>query len=773
MTGDAQDADPRAKRVHEAIALYMEAVGTGRAPDRLEFLARHADVANELELFLSHHEELTKSAGASQESTVRTDEDGQETGRFGGSEEVTVTIGQSRCETWDPELRQVGDYELINEIARGGMGVVYKARQRRLNRVVALKMTLAGPHASETDNLRFRTEAEAVANLDHPNIVPVFEVGEHRGHWYFSMKLIEGGSLANNLEHYQKNPRAAAELMVIVARAMHYAHQRGIRHRDLKPSNILLDADDRPHVTDFGLAERDGDSSELTTSGTIVGSPPYMSPEQASGHNEAVTTATDVYGLGAILYAMLTGRAPFRGESTLETIRQVRECAPERPSLINPAVDRDLETICLKCLGKDPQERYASADALANDLERWLAGDSILARPAGSVERLKRWCRRHPVVAGLLLLSLGLQVTATLAAVSVARTLESMLVREVSRNNLFAARNVASTVLLKLERLSEPIAKAAQDPSLRNILMRGDREGLQRYLAQLKQIHRDRPGASSPFESWYFLDPQGILRANSPTNLKILGRDYSGRDYFQGALRRGHERDGNSVHISRIFLADNDGLYKYAMTAAIYEGPDAGAKLLGVLAATMTTDSTLDSLRLNDDRREAVLVGRRDPNPPGRHPSSANQAKSSESAPREYLILLHPAYRHGSEPIHVSADKLPIRQGLRSGDEFQLRDPDDDDPANPAVAIDYRDPVGERNPKFAGRWLAAFAPIGNTELIVIVQQRYELAVAADEKLALDLLFWVCVAVSLGAIVVGVAGYATRRSWRRSLPAFEN
>ncbi|WP_422928888.1 serine/threonine protein kinase [Singulisphaera sp. PoT] len=710
-----------------------------------------------------------------QQTTLRTEADAQVTMQLGGSEEATITIGQVPCEDIDPEIRQVGDYDLINEIARGGMGVVYKARQRRLNRVVALKMTLAGPHASDSDNLRFRTEAEAVANLDHPNIVPVFEVGEHRGHWYFSMKLIEGGSLASNLEQYRTRPREAVELMVTVARAMHYAHQRGIRHRDLKPSNILLDAEERPHVTDFGLAERDGDSSDLTSPGAIVGSPPYMSPEQAAGRSHAVTTATDVYGLGAILYAMLTGNAPFRGDSALETIRQVRECDPERPSQVNPAVDRDLEAICLKCLRKDPQDRYASADALANDLRRWLLGASIMARPTSSLERVRRWCRRHPFVTGLLALAVVLQVAATLSALSVARSLENLLVREVSRNNLFAARNVASTVLLKLEHLSDPLARAADDPALRKLLQGGSHDEMMRFLEKLTKSHRDHRKASSPFETWYLLGPTGKMLAISPANEAVLGHDFSGRDYFQGALRQGREADNNRIHISRIFRAENDGLFKFAITAAVYDGNEDDAKLLGVIAATMTTDSTLDSLRLNDERREAVLVGRRDMNPPSApkpaepgqpQPAPANSAKEDP----EYLILLHPAYRHGSEAIRVPSEVIPKIPGLGSGDEFQLRNPDEEDPDIPVVLADYRDPLGERDRRFAGRWLAGFAPIGNTELIVIVQQRYGLVISADERLALDLLVWIGLAVMFGAIVVGGVGYATSRSWRRSVSA---
>src|SRR5262245_52915953 len=294
---------------------------------------------------------------------------------------------------------EFGDYELLEEIGRGGQGVVYRARQKSLNRTVALKIIGLGQWATKSHLKRFRLEAEAAAGLNHPSIVPIYEVGERDGACYFSMGLVDGGQLDAIAKREPVPPRRVVELMAKVARTVHYAHEHGILHRDIKPGNILLDANGEPHLTDFGLARLLETESSITQTLDVLGTPSYMAPEQAVGNNVAVSSATDVYGLGAVLYQLLTGQPPFAGGTTYETIKLLLDSEPRRPRQVNPKIDRDLSTICLKCLEKEPKRRYSSALALAEDLERWLKHEPILARHTGIFARGKKWVRRNPTSA--------------------------------------------------------------------------------------------------------------------------------------------------------------------------------------------------------------------------------------------------------------------------------------------------------------------------------------------------------------------------------------
>ena len=293
----------------------------------------------------------------------------------------------------DRSITDFGDYELLEEIGRGGQGVVYRARQKSLNRTVALKVIGLGHWASDAHLKRFRREAEAAASLDHSGIVPIYEVGERDGSCYFSMKFIEGGQLDEVSKREPMPIRRAVELIAKVARTVHYAHEHGILHRDIKPGNILLDQKGEPHLTDFGLARLVESESTVTRTMEVLGTPSYMAPEQAVGNNDAVSSVTDVYGLGAVLYQLLTGHPPFAGGTTYETIKLLLDTEPRQPRLWNSKIDRDLSTICLKCLEKDPKRRYSSALALAEDLERWLKHEPIKARRTGLITRGGKWVR--------------------------------------------------------------------------------------------------------------------------------------------------------------------------------------------------------------------------------------------------------------------------------------------------------------------------------------------------------------------------------------------
>jgi tRNA A-37 threonylcarbamoyl transferase component Bud32 len=388
MSPSTTNLTAREERADAVIAAYCKAVEEGQPPDQTAFLASHPDVAPELKAFFADQ------------------------ARFHA---VAQHLAPPAPPAVGTAVKYLGDYELLEIIAQGGMGVVYKARQTSLKRMVALKMILAGHFASPEAVQRFRTEAEAAAKLDHPHIVPIYEVGAFDGQHYFTMKLIDGNSLAvwRGQAPTKEEIRRRMPLLVTVAQAVHHAHQRGILHRDLKPANILVDREGKPHVTDFGLAKQFGGTAQtqtadsITHTGAILGTPSYMAPEQASGSKD-VTTLADVYSLGAILYEALTGRPPFQGANVFDLLQQVVEVAPLPPSNLNPAVDRDLEAVCLKCLAKEPGQRYATAAALAEDLTHWLAGEPLSVQPPSAARLAWQWLGRNiKAAAWLVLLSIA------------------------------------------------------------------------------------------------------------------------------------------------------------------------------------------------------------------------------------------------------------------------------------------------------------------------------------------------------------------------------
>jgi WD40 repeat protein len=434
MAAEPSDRAP-AETLNAVLAAYLGAVDAGATPERQALLDRHPALANELRAFFAAQDQLDRLclpvrlalSGGDPRATPR-----------GVADTETLDLSRQAAAPAAAPESTVPGYEILGELGRGGMGVVYKARHVALKRVVALKMILAGAYAGPDELARFQTEAEAVARLQHPNVVQIHEVGTHQGRPYLALEFCGGGTLEQRLRQAPLTPRAAAALVEVLARAMHAAHTRGVVHRDLKPANVLLAEDGTPRVTDFGLAKQ-LDAAGQTRTGAVVGTPSYMAPEQAAGQGHQVGAAADVYALGAILYECLTGRPPFKAATPLDTILQVLRDEPVPPSRLQPKVPRDLETVCLKCLHKDLARRYGSAAALAEDLRRFQAGESVAARPAGAAERLAKWVRRRPTTAALVAVS----VAAALALLGVGLHFTRLLAEE--RNDALQKKTLAET----------------------------------------------------------------------------------------------------------------------------------------------------------------------------------------------------------------------------------------------------------------------------------------------------------------------------------------
>jgi eukaryotic-like serine/threonine-protein kinase len=652
------------------------------------------------------------------------------------------------------------DYELRRLIAVGGMGEVWEAWQISLKRVVALKLIKGRGFAGPKEVRRFLAGAEAAATLRHPNIVPTHAVAEHEGIHYFTMDLMKGGSLYKQLPRFRGEPRRAAELVETIAHAVHFGHKHGILHRDLNPANILLDEDDRPYVADFGIAidiRRIRVRENVTESGAIVCTPRYMSPEQAKGGTRDLTTATDVYGLGTILYHLVTGQSPFPKGETFDEIRdQVIHCPPEEPRKLDPSIDRDLAAICLKCLEKDPELRYGSAEELALELRRYLNGE-----PVGRVslaEQALRWCLRHPMPAGLIAALVAFLVIMTPSAVSLARGQETAKRAQIRQVNMNSAAMVAGTVLSQLRALSDAVERTASEPELARFLQDGDETTLKAFCEAMYSRYEEpsyglKLNGNSPIDMWVVYDKEGVIKAQVPKMARnVVGNDYHWRDYFIGASKLAEKRL-SSTYVSRAIKSEPDDLHKFAISVPIY-GSD--RQPIGVLIAVIPTAATLGSLVVQDAHSISVLVAPRDRDRDTPVPAST------------HLILLHPDYVYGEATPIENEQVRRIDEASRSP-LLRIERPLGLPPPNLVMSSDdYEDPVAKKYPRYAGRWIAGFAPVGNTGFVVIVQTREEEALESEMQLGRELSKWAMISGSPGVLLVLLAAwYEKRRKARRA------
>lgn len=661
------------------VAEFLQQVERGNMPNADELIARHPEHAAELVQFLN------------------------DLGMFGSflgldrSDDLALTTDY-HSEPGTESIR-FGEYELIEEIGRGGMGTVHRARVLGTQLVVALKQIQGQIDASTAQ--RFREEVETASGLRHPNIVPIYHVGELSGGPFYTMALIEGGSLDKQMARFRDHPVAIATLITRVARAIHYAHQRRVLHRDLKPSNVLLDDAGEPHVADFGLATRLDPTGSANTGGSQAGSLPWMAPETVRGES-TLTTAIDVWAIGVIFYELLTGDRPFRGADRMALRQAILSVDPPTPRDLRSTVDRDLSAICMRCLAKDPEQRYESASALALDLDRWQRGEPVRARRLTSPERMWRWMGRNPVVAGGTVMTAIVLGIGAVSAASVASEQEARLRAEVVRGNEFAAHHIANSVLIRLREHGDLVLAAIDDSTLSKACRAGDFQRVEQEL----QMRFSGP----EFATVFVLDPQGEIRAAAPRDRRVTSRTFQDRDYYRGAVARTKQVGRGRAHFSRVYKSVKDELDKLAISAAFYPDPNGPA---WVIAATVPTDATLGVGGLHDENRKAVLIARRD---------------TERGEPTEHTILVHPGYLN-----RESAVKWPSELTLTSND-------------------DYSDPVAIQHPEYSGRWLAGVAPIPETELHVLVQQRYEKAMEPHRTVLRRTVYWLAAAIVIGAAI---------------------
>lgn len=595
-----------------------------------------------------------------------------------------------------------GPYELLGCIARGGMGVVYRARHTVTGREVALKMLHAGSAADAEEQLRFSEEIKNAQGLEHANIVPVYEAGELGRTPYFTMPLM-AGSLQDRLEALAADRRRACEVLATVARAVHFAHQRGIVHRDLKPSNVLFDGD-VPRVADFGTAKNLNRSRGLTVTGTVMGTPGYMSPEQMRGNGSRVDATADVYSLGAMLYEVLTGRPPFTAETVEGTMSLVLGSAPPaRPREVDPTIDRPLEVICLHCLEKEPGRRYPTALELAEDLRRYLVDEPLVAQAPGPAERAWLWGRRFPAAAASLAAAAIFLPVAAWSVLSVARTQADELRAEVLAANRYAARMAAGAVLFQFRNYSDRLRAAADSsPHLVRLLEQGDFAALaDAGVPPALQA----PGAGGQFDSWLVDTADGGVEVahwpDAAPGFRVLGKSYLFRDYLRGGLALG-QQGARAVHVSRAFATEADGRTKFFFSTPLYA--QAGG-MVGVMGASVPSDSTLGSADLSGSAIGVIIS-----------PRDRSREEADGPLPDDYVYVVHPGLAQGRQVVFGDGDKRGLREARELSCEGERGIPG---PACVVADPNFRDAV----PGYEGRWLAGLAPITGSPFVMVVQTR--------------------------------------------------
>ncbi len=503
----------------------------------------------------------------------------------------------------------------------------------------------------------FLREARTVAKLSHPHIVRVHEIGREGGSVYIVSEFVDGVSLAEYIAQQPPSIRESAQLCAIIAKSIHYAHEQGVVHRDLKPTNVMINRQGRPHIMDFGLAKREANELTVTTDGEILGTPAYMSPEQAAGESHAADRRSDVYSIGVMLFQLMTGELPFRG-SFEKLIKQIIHDPPPRPANSMGAYPEISETICLKALEKRPQRRYGTAADLAADLENWLGGLPIRARSVGPLGRLIRYCGRQPWTAASWLAAILSVILLVTGICRVTLKREHRLQRTLATIDDFS----------HVQQSSQHLQAAAENQELKLLLAARDLDGLQQFCRSRVETTMPDHADGAHFASWFVLDDQGRLLAVSPQKQNIVGSDFSHRDYFLGAQQRRPAMGVSAIHISRVFLSTNDGLYKFAISAAVRDKDD---RLLGVVVASLATDSStaieLDQA-LTHDLIVWGLLGAALPGPLGSVMGRLRPGKAGDTWQRESTTAHEMKRRPANHSITSKRSAPSVR---RHGGQFR------------------------------------------------------------------------------------------------------